>query len=400
LDFNGKFQAFFRKGFNHPNDRCASCHLEHLADTPVKTTVANAPAAPLPRTTPTLETVTGCTDCHAKLRERLDNTTVRDAPDWTHHPEFRPLIARTPFGSAPPVVDRISLVERPSDYTGLIFSHQEHLSAVGGVARMATGLKFPNGKLGCADCHRPDGSGGFERVEMRRDCSACHSLAFAPGSGGAPRTLPHGHPDQVIATLRAFYQSGGAAAAEPGAHREPPGFLAQLGRLFSGAPRRFDSAEVTAKARALFAPRGLCSECHAAVAPVDPSSLDYRIVPIHITQRYLPWGAFNHAVPEHNRDAEGRSTCETCHQASGSTLATDVALPRISECGACHGKSKAKVAAAASADCQECHSYHAPGTATAKGDQVTRGGPRLTILSRAGAGHRKLASATEDGRAY
>jgi hypothetical protein len=377
-DLNGKVQAAFRMGFNHPNDRCASCHLEHLADAPLKQTSAlGTPGAPVmqsavgppshPRPTPVLRMVNGCADCHDKLRERLGTTTLRDTPDWTHHPEFRPLIARSPIGGMTPVLDRISLVEKPSDYTGLIFSHQTHLSPTGGVARMAAGLHFAGGGLGCADCHRPGPGGkGFLPVEMTRDCASCHSLAFAPGPGGAPRLLPHGHPDRVIATLEQYYGGGGG---RPVATEASMGFFDSVGKLFSGGGQR-PAPAAAAKIRALFAPRGLCSECHVAIAPADPASLEYRIRPIHLTERYLPWGDFDHSLPAHKEDAAGRPTCDTCHRVVDSTGSSQVMLPRIEQCAACHGKTKAQTTQAASGDCAECHSYHAPGMATPKGDHT------------------------------
>jgi len=366
-DLNGKIQAAFRMGFNYPNTRCASCHLEHLADAPLKAAAPGAPVAPpRPRPTPVLRMTNGCTDCHDKLRERLGTTTLRDVPDWTHHPEFRPLIARSPIGGMTPVLDRISLVEKPSDYTGLIFSHQTHLSPTGGVARMAAGLRLAGGGLTCANCHRPGPGGkGFVAVEMTRDCSSCHSLAFAPGPGGAPRLLPHGHPDQVVATLEQYY--GGGGTGKPTAAEASMGFFDTVGKLFSGGGQRpAGSPAAAAKIRALFAPRGLCSECHATIAPADASSLEYRIRPIHLTERYLPWGDFDHSLPAHKQDADGRPTCDTCHRVVDSAGSSQVMLPRIEQCATCHGKTKTQTTQAASGDCAECHSYHAPGVATPK----------------------------------
>jgi hypothetical protein len=364
---NGKIQALFRVGFNHPNDRCASCHLEHLADAPVKAGTPSAP--PRPHPVPVLKMVNGCADCHDKLRERLGTTTLRDAPDWTHHPEFRPLIARSPMGGMAPTLDRISLVEKPSDYTGLIFSHQTHMSPTGGVARMAAGLHFAGGALACADCHRPGPGGkGFLAVEMTRDCSACHSLAYAPGPGGVPRLLPHGRPAEVVATLEQYY-GGGSGGGKPMAAEASMGFFDSIGHLFGGG--RAPAPAAAARIRALFAPHGLCAECHTPIAPADPASLEYRIRPIHLTSRYLPWGDFDHSLPAHKQDAQGRPTCDTCHRAVDSAGSSQVMLPRIEQCAACHGKTKSQTAQAASGDCAECHSYHAPGMATPKADRVT-----------------------------
>jgi hypothetical protein len=358
-DVVGKIKAVFARTFGHPTDRCASCHLEHLADAPLKT-AAGTPAPPQPHLVPVLRATNTCAGCHAKLRESLGATALRDTPDWRHHPEFRPLTARTPMAGSQPHLTRVSLVEHPSDYSGLIFSHKMHLSTTGGVARMAAGLRYAGGALACADCHRSTKDGGFQPVEMTKDCAACHSLAYGRGANGATLSLPHGHADKVIGTLRA----GGYLSRAGDTTRKPPGFLAQLGRMFSGGGADRAPPADPARIRALFAPKGLCVECHAAVAPTDPASLDYKIVPINQTVRYLPWGAFNHAVPEHQRDAAGKPNCQGCHAAAGADGSSDLLLPRIAECSSCHGKVKEKVATPASAECKECHSYHAPGMPT------------------------------------
>jgi hypothetical protein len=360
-DVVGKIKAVFARTLGHPTDRCASCHLEHLADAPVKTP-AGTPAPPQPHAIPVLRTTNTCAGCHAKLRESLGVTALRDTPDWRHHPEFRPLTARTPMAGSQPQLTRVSLVEHPSDYSGLNFSHKSHLSTAGGVARMAMGLRYAGGSLACADCHRPTKDGaGFQPVEMTRDCAACHSLAYGRGANGAPLMLPHGHADKVVATLQS---SGYLRSAVGDASRRPPGFLARLGRMFSEhAAERTPPAE-TAKIRALFAANGLCVECHAAIAPAAPASLDYKIVAVNQTIRYLPRGGFNHGVPEHQHDAAGKPTCNSCHMAPSAESSSDLLLPRIATCSSCHGKALDKVATAASAECKECHSYHAPGMAT------------------------------------
>jgi len=357
----GAIQAIFRRTFNRPNERCASCHLEHLADTPVKN--ANGTPGPAqPRETPVLRLTNTCVGCHDRIRERLSGATaLRDTPDWRHHPEFRPFTARTPVGSAPARLFRTSLVEHPSDYSGLIFSHKAHLDPSGGVARMAVGLRLSTGALACADCHRPTKDGrGFLPVEMTRDCSSCHSLAYAPG-----RNLPHGHPDKVIAAMEAG-GGGGSHAAE----RSPPNFLT---RLISSITGRADVSPAPTGYRALFAPKGLCAECHVVIAPTN-GGLDYKIRAVNQTARYLPWGDFNHSIHAHQRHPNGEPNCAECHTAPDSDRPEELLLPRIAECASCHGRTKDKTPQAASADCAECHSYHAPGVATAKPKAKTNPG--------------------------
>jgi hypothetical protein len=97
------------------------------------------------------------------------------------------------------------------------------------------------------------------------------------------------------------------------------------------------------------------------VKPGVPGALNYGIAPVRLTSRYLPWGDFNHNVPEHHLDANGAPNCDTCHKAKSSAHAQDVMLPGIAQCGTCHGKTKAQAPMAASSDCAECHGFHNPG---------------------------------------
>ena len=119
--------------------------------------------------------------------------------------------------------------------------------------------------------------------------------------------------------------------------------------------------------RQVFAPGGVCAECHTVLRPTDPNSLNYGIARVYLNQRYLPWGDFDHGVPQHAKDAQGRPSCGSCHNARQTDDAREVMLPHISACADCHGKSRKQSVASASADCTECHSYHAPGEATPKG---------------------------------
>ncbi|HMH65452.1 MAG TPA: cytochrome c3 family protein, partial [Rhizomicrobium sp.] len=118
---------------------------------------------------------------------------------------------------------------------------------------------------------------------------------------------------------------------------------------------------VTDSVRNAFERGGTCTTCHTFLKPLQPASLEYRIAPVRLTSRYLPSGDFNHNVPEHKKDAAGAPTCQTCHKAEKSARSQDVMLPKIAECAACHGKTKAQVATPAGSDCAECHGFHNPG---------------------------------------
>ncbi|HEY1876895.1 MAG TPA: FHA domain-containing protein, partial [Rhizomicrobium sp.] len=186
--------------FSHPNNRCASCHAEHVG-----TGQADTGAAPAPVTQNELKR-NDCKDCHTGISQRLTDTKIPDVSDWGHHPDFRPVITAG-FDGDRPRLEKIALSSKPLEKEGLIFGHDVHLSATGGVARQAVELGKAAGygaPLTCASCHRAAPDGGFVPIEMKRDCGACHSLAFTR-KNGVDQLLPHGHPDQVVAALRAYF---------------------------------------------------------------------------------------------------------------------------------------------------------------------------------------------------
>lgn len=345
-DLGHDIHAALARTFNHPDGRCASCHTEHVGPA----------AAPNVKMVTTDQVVgTDCAGCHAGLKHRLPDTALLDVADWERHPDFRPMVTVSP---KEPRVERIALTDRPLENNGLIFPHDLHLSKTGGVARMAQELGRARGygsALDCANCHRADADGrGYRPVEMVRDCSACHSLAFAH-AGGRTMMLPHGHPDRVVAALTAFYESGEAASSDMSdLFRRRPGF----DRMPPPPP---SSDAVARSVRAVFSRGGACYGCHTIVAPPYSGSLAFDIAPVRLANRYLPRGGFDHSVPAHRVDANGQPICSSCHKAESSKRSADLLLPPIARCAACHGQSRHVTATAASDTCSECHGYHQPG---------------------------------------
>jgi hypothetical protein len=331
--FKGQVVSVFQSAMNHPSDRCASCHREHTTAPPDPSVKATADVVRPGK--PALIVVSDCAQCHSRLKMRLPATGLIDTPDWNRHPEFRALVT-TAFDGPQPRVQRVSLADRPMEANGLTFSHRSHMSATGGVARQGQVLGKARGygdALTCQSCHRAEG-GGFKPIEMQRDCGACHSLAFAQ-SGGALRTLHH--PD-----LRNI---PGLLEGSPGAANAPsvdPGVL-----------------------RWALAPGGLCVDCHTVRGGRGPFGGE--IAPVHLVDRYLPRGDFNHAVPAHAGVGAGAAACADCHKAQASDHSQNLLVEGIATCRACHGKTEHQTLAAAGAQCSECHSYHAPGQAPRTG---------------------------------
>lgn len=386
-DLGGQVVRQFAIAFNHPDARCASCHREHLdADgqksMPAKTPTTDRTSHSPVRDRPVLAMASNCADCHSAMKSRLPDTTLIDTPEWGRHPNFRPLIVVSPNGPQP-TVRQIALSERPSEHSGLKFPHSLHLSATGGVARMGQVLglrRGADGALGCAACHQPDASGqGFKPIEMTRDCSACHSLAYAK-VGGTLQRLPHAHPDQVVAALSTYYGSGGggrSGSSDPVAlPRRVPGLASPV--MGRSGPWQGSPAALEAAVRRTFSPGGACFDCHTVLPPSRPGSLAYGIAPVHLTDRYLPSGAFNHAIAAHRQDAAGRETCGNCHKAQSSDHAEDLLLPTIGQCAQCHGKTAPQAPQRASADCTECHGFHSPAAPKEREEPL----PQTAALSR------------------
>lgn len=331
----GQATAWVRRLFNIPEQRCASCHVEH---------VGNPASTRPPEPIPTLTSSQTCVQCHTGLTHRLKDTDLADAPSWARHPNFRPAL---PGANGP---TRVSLDSRPREASGLTFPHSLHLSPSGGAARMAQTLGGSGygTALTCANCHRPDADGkGFAPIEMEHDCASCHSLSFATPTG--VRQLPHGEPGQVVAALMAWQGRGPVASGATGRRR--PG---EIGGG-SGAGGAASGASAVTTVGGAFGPRGACFDCHTIFR--TPT---IRFTPVRLPGEFLSRGAFDHSVREHNVDRSGQPACATCHAAATSGSAADLLLPSVSTCAECHGQTTAQAPTPAPADCETCHSFHAP----------------------------------------
>jgi hypothetical protein len=329
----GKVVSVFQTAMNHPSDRCASCHREHTTAPPDPNVPATADVVRPGK--PALVVVNDCAGCHSRLKMRLPATGLIDTPDWNRHPDFRPLVT-VGFDGPQPRLQRMSLASRPNEANGLTFSHRIHMSATGGVARQGEVLGAARGygaALTCQSCHRPDG-GGFKPIEMERDCGACHSLAFAQ-VGSELKTLRHHDMRNIAGVLRGSLTAPAGPGVDPGVLR-----------------------------RAL-APGGLCVDCHTVRPTAGP--LGAEIAPVHLANRVLPWGDFNHGVPAHAGVGKNAAACADCHKAATSDRSQDLLIEGIATCKACHGRTEHETTAFASGQCAECHSYHAPGKAPATG---------------------------------
>ncbi|HEY1710044.1 MAG TPA: FHA domain-containing protein [Rhizomicrobium sp.] len=331
---------------DHPAAHCTACHTEHI-----KMPVALRSEKQAHSTPPDLLNRFDCATCHADMKARLTDTKLSDAPDWVHHPDFRPRITLS-VGSNLSTA-RVSLSAMPFDNTGLKFSHRDHLDPRGAATRMAVALGAEVGygaALSCASCHRPDAKRtGFLPIEMERDCKACHALHFDIGDGRI-RELPHGDPVGLVRAVAAF--SNDNAPVDSDTTRRKAGYVWPATEPQSALAVRI--------LRIVFSPRGVCFECHTVLPPLAHSVMP-RVAAVHLANRFLPAGAFDHSVRAHHEDQNGAATCSSCHQANRSDKSSDVLIPHVASCAKCHGQPASTGWTAAAETCIECHGYHDQG---------------------------------------
>ena len=258
-------------------------------------------------------------------------------------------------------------LENPKGFSGLKFPHDMHLSETGAVAKMAGTLDkkygFSDG-VGCADCHRPESEGTlFDPVSMTQDCAMCHSIVFEDDEGYR-RTLRHGEPEEVIASMRDFYEAkalGNIRDTEMSTTtRRRPGRSNQL-RNIKRRELAFKQPEQRTldKVKMIFSEGGACYDCHVIDRPDDVSSLDFKVLPITISDAFYSSSTFNH-----DSHSIGDLTCVTCHAAETSKISDDILLPKIDICQDCHiGEDSFSVGGKLTegkfpTNCITCHNFH------------------------------------------
>ncbi|HUZ74619.1 MAG TPA: cytochrome c3 family protein [Stellaceae bacterium] len=285
-----------------------------------------------------------CVDCHATIAETAPKVGVRDVPGFpAGHPQFRatvvadaakPRFARMLLGGDPKPVDR----------SNLVFSHAAHL--------IPTGFLTPAGHkvMTCADCHVPDPGGqGFQPITFEGQCHSCHDLKF---DADLPwREVPHGDVARVKTAIEDFYahlalQGGVLDPDAPAVVRRPVGTplpaptADERHEALAWAARRAkDALSIVFDAK-----RG-CAYCHV----VDRSGGNFAVAPVFLRTRFLPEAQFDHAK-------HAALPCEQCHDARHSERSSDVLLPGIATCTACHGSEHAVVKTQST--CTSCHLFH------------------------------------------
>lgn len=337
-----------------PDDACAACHKvdRHVASTPhavlgeVRCATCHLEHNEPPQLVKQHQGL--CADCHGDLPA---DVPLRAATDFLDaHPAFR-ISLLTPERGADNTTDwavrQVALADATgADRSNLRFDHQVHLDA--------DGVMTPDGQrtLDCGECHRAEPGGArMLPISMDAHCSGCHTLSF--DADDPAREVPHGDPAAVLQALVEYY-SARLLDADPEAAGQR---VRRPGQALTRADRDRAAAEARVQALAVAGDlfeRRACANCHEVTSTGDPA-MPWAVEPVRLTASFFPHANFSHAA--HDTDV---TRCDSCHNASTSNVSTDVLIPDIDTCRACHGSGVARrnSSAQAPSTCIMCHSFH------------------------------------------
>lgn len=330
-----------------PDSTCATCHKSplHFGE--------HSPAAPLACTAchlvhkgnTMLASATGkdCLRCHADLQ--VKNPTVeihRAITDFgATHPEFAVMVKDPETGNDRRI--RLDDAERLTDNAMMKLNHKLHLDPD------LPGLDA--GPLQCASCHQTASWKGslMPPVTFDAACVQCHALGF---DAKAPdKTVPHGRqPKELDLYLRALYASLWPLSedAQAGGKRAALQEKVWIAEQVEKAEEKLFGKQGTRK-------KGQCQLCHinepiAETGPRREMGADDQFPVLAATAipgRWFLNSNFSHA-------AHTMTKCVACHEAAPQSEATtDVLLPKVTTCRACHDAD-----GTASPSCLECHLFH------------------------------------------
>lgn len=323
----------------HPNldFRCSQCHMEHNGTPGIITADSQL-----------------CTQCHASIKSVDSNSAVGNVPSFDQHPEFRVKVEPTPGTVVRvPVTDRARAV----DSTQIKLNHAVHLKA------------NLNGKTGpvtlqCGSCHEvADDFKTIKPISFDKHCRDCHSLGFDDRLPNVE--APHGNDEAVYPTIFTEYTKlivltsaeekksmvSEPARARPG-ETEAPEIPQATYQSFS--PGDVDKASRDAE-RQLFTKTG-CFLCHnSSMKPAEKQTATnshYTVEKPNVPSRWYGASTFSHGAHE-------EILCTSCHAAAtNSEKTTDVLLPKVKDCQACHIHSPKD--GFVPSECILCHSFHDP----------------------------------------
>ena len=309
-------------------ERCASCHHEHNGEQRM-----------------VFDDQRFCADCHGSLQQRMSGApTVERATDFhADHPDFRLSLLQWQATSN-------SWLQSPRQAVDASLQESSHLKFDHGTHLDPQGIKNDTGDwqvLNCSNCHQMTLDGvNMAPISMEQHCSACHVLSF--DLQDPQRVVPHGKPDQVLASLREYYaarfvqntaDAGDVRASRPG-ERNSLNELQREGLLWVENKSR-------AVAEDLFERRA-CATCHEVERGSEEPS-QWLVKPVRLNEQWFASSEFPHSK-------HIQSECVDCHAAEQSGQADDVLMPDIAVCQDCHKGQQADEGLRSS--CISCHSYH------------------------------------------
>jgi predicted CXXCH cytochrome family protein len=322
--------------------RCATCHRDH-----------NEP----PQLVELDQRL--CVDCHADIAVAGGGgARTSDVTDFVDaHPEFQVSVLAWQGADAeePWSQTRFRLSESAgAERSNLKFDHSAHLDD--------DGVKAPEGTefLECGDCHVPEPGGQrLLPVTMEQHCRHCHTLSFE--SSDPVREVPHGSPAAVVQMLEEYYSywflaDMGAQASQTRRPARPPRRPGRSATLDGG-----QRAQAVTYAREMAADRAQtlfetshCNTCHEVERSTDDNGkVAWDVLPVRLTEAWMPFAVFDHEAHK------VQSECGDCHEAVTSELATDVLMPGIESCQACHAGGEAAAGHGQLAStCVMCHNFH------------------------------------------
>ena len=218
--------------------RCAECHREHKAPTPL-----------------TKQDDGMCIKCHGNIKSINVETKLPNIHDFDRdHPEFKLTLRaeeNKPDTVRVPQSDKTRLVDK----SGLKFPHSQHTGKVQG----------PNGmwdvrELSCTTCHQPEGKEmRFKPLSFKRDCIACHAAELEVGPESARIAVPHGAEQNVYNALKLY------------------------------APKELSRYSETLKTEG-------CAYCHDVIDANKKDALTWQVAPLFINPDWFSKAQFNHAM--------------------------------------------------------------------------------------------------------
>jgi hypothetical protein len=229
--------------------------------------------------------------------------------------------------------------------------------------------------LACDSCHVVEKGGlSMKPVTMEKHCADCHQLTFDPDA--PDRVVPHGSPKDLLEQLEGFYayeffqQEGQGLdpqakvnaynierlgdqrdARRPGRRRDrqvinAPMFAQTASNAMTQQAKETIDLRVADAAANLFE-RQTCTICHEISS--QEGDVPWKVLPVKLTDDWMPLAEFSH-------DSHVSMDCGGCHEAETSVDASDVLMPDIENCQACHGGEHSEDLLQST--CISCHKFH------------------------------------------